>query len=45
MLRYETEVRELLREPERALEVRAWRVRDDGSWRDLGERCQDHLGG
>lgn len=40
IMRYESEVRELLRKPGRALEVRSWRLDEKGTWRHVGEECQ-----
>jgi hypothetical protein len=40
-LRYEAEVRQLVNSPERAREVRALRTELEGTWRFVGERCQE----
>lgn len=42
--RYESEVRELMQDAERALEVRALRVDGQGTWRQIGEECQQRWG-
>jgi hypothetical protein len=44
ILRYETEARELVNTVERASEVRTLRVDRQGTWRFVGEECQQSWG-